>query len=295
MSALRSFYLFLILLLISASCIANSSTANSSIANTPAHPVAKRVITLTPHATELAFSAGLGDSLVGVSESSDYPPQALKLERVSNYQGIKLERIIALKPDLVIAWSKNSSPREVEKLKQFGIPVYYSSINTLDDIADSLEDLSRWAPDPTIGQQQAQLFRQQLTAIRTENKNKARVNYFFQMGDSPIITMSDPYWPSAIFDICHGHNIFANSSAPYPQVGREQVINAKPQVIFTSNQQNITTKLWQDWPQIPAVKHQFIWTLNPDWLNRPTMRSLKAIKQVCDDFDQARHSNKVLH
>lgn len=65
----------------------------------------ERVISLAPHATEMAFAAGLGDKLIAVSEHSDYPEQATKLEKVSNYQGIKLERIIALQPDLVIAWA----------------------------------------------------------------------------------------------------------------------------------------------------------------------------------------------
>lgn len=260
-----------------------------------AHNVAQRVITLTPHATELAFSAGLGDKVIAVSEMSDYPQQASTLERVANYQGIKLERILALKPDLVIAWSKNSSPREVEQLKQFGIPVYYSSISTLEDIADNLDTLSQWAEDPSIGKSNAKIFREQLSTIRLVNQKKESIFYFHQLSEVPIITVSDPYWPSAIFDICNGKNVFANSPAPYPQVGKEQVIAAKPEVIFTSNHINTTTKLWQKWPQIPAVKHKLIFNLNPDWLNRPTMRSLQAIKQVCSDFDLARKSNKLLH
>lgn len=281
MSAFRALLIFCLLTLFSPYNFANN--------------VAQRVITLTPHATELAFSAGLGDKIIAVSEMSDYPQQASTLEKVANYQGIKLERILALKPDLVIAWSKNSSPREVEQLKRFGIPVYYSSISTLEDIADNLDALSQWAEDPSIGRSNAKIFREQLSAIRLVNQKKKSIFYFHQLSEVPIITVSDPYWPSAIFHICNGKNVFANSPAPYPQVGKEQVIAANPEVIFTSNHINTTTELWQKWPQIPAVKDKLIFNLNPDWLNRPTMRSLQAIKQVCADFDLARKSNKLLH
>ena len=78
---------------------------------------AQRIISLAPHATEIAFAAGLGEQLVAVSEMSDYPEQAKQLERVSNYQGIKLERIIALQPDLVIAWPAGNPAKELEKIK----------------------------------------------------------------------------------------------------------------------------------------------------------------------------------
>ena len=82
----------------------------AALANQPA----QRVISLAPHATEIAYAAGLGDKLVAVSELSDYPEQAKMLEKVSNYQGIKLERIIALKPDLVIAWPAGNPAKEIE-------------------------------------------------------------------------------------------------------------------------------------------------------------------------------------
>ena len=97
-----------------------------SFANEPV----QRVISLAPHATEIAYAAGLGDKLIAVSEMSDYPEQAKDLEKVSNYQGIKLERIIALQPDLVIAWPAGNPTKELEKLTQFDIPLYYSTTGT---------------------------------------------------------------------------------------------------------------------------------------------------------------------
>ena len=84
---------------------------------------APRVITLSPANTELAFAAGI--TPVGVSSYSDYPPQAQKIEQVSTWQGMNLERIVALKPDLVIAWRGGNAERQVDQLASLGIKVMW--------------------------------------------------------------------------------------------------------------------------------------------------------------------------
>jgi vitamin B12 transport system substrate-binding protein len=80
---------------------------------------APRVITLSPANTELAFAAGI--TPVGVSSYSDYPPEAAKIEQVSSWQGMNLERIVALKPDLVLAWRGGNAERQVNQLSSLGI------------------------------------------------------------------------------------------------------------------------------------------------------------------------------
>lgn len=250
--------------------------------------IAQRVITLSPHATELAYSAGLGPKLVGVSQASDYPLAAQKIEQVANYQGIKLERILALQPDLVIAWKKNASSRELEQLEKFGIPIYYSSIDSLDDISKNLRQLSLWASDPSIGQKNAAIFDATLEQLRARYQTQSKVRYFYQLSQKPMMSVTTPNWPTDIFHLCGGENILTDNTVAYPQVGVEQVIALKPDVIFTPQAATTTDTIWKNWPHIPAVKNNFVWSLNPDWSSRPTMRSLKAIKQVCDYFDQAR-------
>ncbi|TVO38822.1 helical backbone metal receptor [Vibrio algivorus] len=262
---------------------------SSQIFATPLSPhVAQRVITLSPHATELAFSAGLGDKLVGVSQASDYPPEAKDIEQVANYQGIKLERILVLQPDLVIAWKKNANSRELDQLEKFGIPIYYSSIESLDDIPSNLRQLSLWAEDSSVGKNNATKFESILTQLRSQYHNQAKVRYFYQLSQKPMMSVTDPNWPTDIFQICGGENVLTTTRVAYPQISVEQVIALQPEVIFNSHLATNNDATWQNWPQIPAVKHNFIWSVNPDWLSRPTMRSLKAIKQVCGYFDEAR-------
>ncbi|MCG9552170.1 vitamin B12 ABC transporter substrate-binding protein BtuF [Vibrio sp. Isolate31] len=276
------------------SCAAFAVSFSLWIPSTLATEVAtaKRVVSLAPHATELAYSAGLGDNLVAVSERSDYPPQADKLEKVANYQGIKVEKIIALQPDLILAWPAGNPPRELAKLEQFGFNIYYSKTKSLDSIATNIEQLSQYASNPSIGDNNAKQYKEQLNALRLKYKDAEPVSYFYQLGEKPIITVAQGRWPSEVFEFCGGRNIFEDSASPYPQVGIEQVVLNKPQVIFTSQHAIENGTMWQSWEEeIPAVAKNQIWSLNSDWINRPTTRTLQAIQQVCDYFDRVRENH----
>ncbi|MDE1252479.1 vitamin B12 ABC transporter substrate-binding protein BtuF [Vibrio aestuarianus] len=255
----------------------------------PVQAQVERIISLAPHATELAFAAGLGDKLVAVSEYSDYPPQAEKLEKVANYQGINLERILKLQPDLVIVWPSGNPAKEIAKLKQLGLTIYSTETKTLEDIATNIEQLSQYADNPQIGKNAAHNFRQSLAIFKQRYHTSSKVRYFYQLSEKPIITLAQDSWPSEVFRFCGGENIFADSPSPYPQVGIEQVLLANPDAIFTSEHAIKNGHMWSKWQQqLFAVQHDFVWSLTSDWLNRPTPRTLNAIEEVCDHFAHIR-------
>ncbi len=257
-----------------------------------AHEPAQRVISLAPHATEIAFAAGLGDKLVAVSEMSDYPEQASKLEKVANYQGIKLERILALEPDLVIAWASGNPAKELEKLKQFDVPIYYATTDSLEDIANNIEQLSQYSENPQLGKNAADQFRSQLTVLKKKYNTEEKVRYFYQLSEKPIITVAGENWPSEVFSFCGGENIFTRSGSPYPQVTIEQVIVRQPDVIFTSHHAMSNDGMWSEWKsELSAFKNGHIWSLNSDWLSRPTPRTLYAIAEVCEHFENVRQKH----
>ena len=264
------------------------STITPSIAATLAQQT-QRIISLSPHTTVMAYAAGLGNKLIAVSAYSDYPPAAEKLERVANYRGLKMERILALKPDLILAWQGGNPSRELARLEQLGIKILYSNPKVLADIPNTLEQLGRYADSPQSAQQAAAKFRQQLQQLQIANHNKPKIRYFYQLGSTPLMTVADSGWPSQIFQFCGGDNIFAKSRAAYPQVNQEQVVVRQPQIIFSAQPITETQQLWAQWKnQFVAVKQQHIYQLNSNWLNRPTPRALLAIKQVCALLNQVR-------
>ncbi|WP_442958702.1 vitamin B12 ABC transporter substrate-binding protein BtuF [Photobacterium sp. Hal280] len=256
----------------------------------------QRIISLAPHTTELAYAAGLGSKLIAASDYSDYPPQALALERVANYRGIKLERILALKPDLVLAWQGGNPPREMAKLEQLGIRIFYSHPTTLDAIADSLETLGSFAEDPATANQAASAFRHTMAQLNQQYGHQKPVRYFYQLGISPLMSMSGESWPSQVFALCGGENIFADSPVAYPQVSKEQVIVRRPEAIFTphgsAGPDANAFNLWLPWhEQLPAVREQHLYQTQADWLNRPTPRALLAAQEICKQLDEVRKNH----
>ncbi|WP_434356862.1 vitamin B12 ABC transporter substrate-binding protein BtuF [Parasalinivibrio latis] len=252
------------------------------------------VISLSPHSTELAYAAGLGDQMLAASEYSDYPEQAKGLERVANYRGIKLERIVTLNPGLILAWKGGNPPRQMEALENLGFKVVYTNPDSLEDIADAVDMLGKWSPSPEKATALANSLRSRFRQIQQDYRGKRPVSYFYQLSGTPLMTVSSDNWPAPVFETCGGKNIFNNSPAAYPQVSPEQVIVRKPEVIFVSRHAEGNSPWWKNWSnEIPAVENKTVWTLNTDWLNRPTPRTLKALEQVCGYLDAVRESEKI--
>ena len=256
-----------------------------------------KIISLSPHTTELVYKAGLLDALIAVSAHSDYPEEAKKLEQVANFRSINIERIIALKPDLVLAWKGGNPEKELAKLAQFGIKIFYSNPHSLYDTANAIEDLGKWSKTPEKAKKRADALRLSLKNMTEKNKNKSKVRYFYQLSETPLMTNNEKHWPQPLFTLCGGENIFAKSLAPYPQVGIEKIISFYPQAIFypKNKREGIDSiSNWEKWAKvIPAVKNKAIFPISGDWLNRPTSRALQAAEEICDAFDKVREQEKT--
>lgn len=245
--------------------------------------VAQRVISLAPSLTELAYSAGLGDKLVGVSAYSDYPPQAAKLEQVASWQGVNVERILALKPDLILAWRGGNPQRQLDQLASFGIPVLYLDPQSIEQVALALEQLAHYSAAPQQARDTANSLRQHQTELKMKYARAKPLPVFIQFGTQPLFTTSAKTLQNEVVSLCGAENIFANSPVPWPQVSREQVLMRQPQAIIIAgsiDQQKNVTAFWHSSLQAPVI------TLNPDWFSRPGPRIILAAKQLCYKLTQ---------
>lgn len=252
---------------------------NFVIAITPAD----RVITLSPSATEMAYAAGMGDNIVGVSAYSDYPEAAKSIEQVANWQGINIERILLLKPDLVIAWQGGNPQRPLDQLKALGIPIIYSDPQSIEEIADDLVTLSSYSHHSDIAIKNAQQLRQQYQALQQQYastiSNQPKKKVFIQFGMQPLFTTSNSSLQSHITELCGGKNIFANSPVAWPQVSREQVLTKQPDlIIFSGKADQIPTvrAFWQPQLTVPVI------AIDEDSFSRPAPRIIHAVQQVCE-------------
>ncbi|WP_255586298.1 MULTISPECIES: vitamin B12 ABC transporter substrate-binding protein BtuF [Providencia] len=243
----------------------------------------QRVISLSPANTELAYAAGLGDNLIAVSAYSDHPEQAKKLEQVSDWQGVNVERIIALKPDLILAWRGGNPQRPLDQLASFGIPIVYFDPQTIDEVIDAVNELSQYSPKPELAQQNVDAMRARLTPYQPPQKTNVKTKkVFIQLGTQPLFSAGNHTLQNDVVKFCGGENIFANSAVQWPQVSREQVLTRNPDVIImtgSAEQENVVRDFWHSQLDVPIIR------LNEDWFHRAGPRIIDATEQLCGQLN----------
>ena len=252
---------------------------------------AKRVVSLAPHVTEMLFAVGAGRQIVGAVDYSDYPEAAKAIPRVGGYNAIDLEAIVALEPDLVVAWRSGNAEAAVEKLKQLGLNVYFSEPRLLDDVATDVERLSVLTGHVTEGQRAASGYRAELKRLQQRYAGAAKVRVFYQIWNRPLMTINGQHLIGRVIELCGGENIFAALPTLAPHVDLESVVLANPDAIIASGmgaERPEWLDEWRRWPQLAAVKSDSIFVIQPDIINRHSPRILQGAAQMCGQLQEVR-------
>ncbi|KKL00793.1 ABC transporter substrate-binding protein [Rheinheimera mesophila] len=251
---------------------------------------AQRIVALSPHLVEQLYSLGVGDRIVGTTDHADYPEAAKNIPRVGNYAHLQIEKILALKPDLVLAWTDGNPPADLTKLRQLGLTLVDSNPLQLTDIAKELRLLGQLTGAEAEAEQQAQLMEQGLEELEKNYAGKTKVTVFYELWQQPLSTVAQQAWPQQQLELCGAANPFANAIGDYPQVSLEHVIASQPQLIIQPVSVNEPRALldWSNWPAIPAVKYQQFSQPNSDLVHRTTSRMLQGVRQLCADIDKTR-------
>ncbi|MCX4159863.1 MULTISPECIES: cobalamin-binding protein [Paraburkholderia] len=256
---------------------------------------AQRVISLAPHVTELLYAAGGGAKLVGAVTYSDYPPEAKQLPRVGDNKALDLERIVALKPDLIVVWRHGNAQAQLERLRELHIPLFFSEPKHLDDIASTLTKLGVLLDTQQTADAAATAFRQRIAQLRTRYATRPPVSVFYQVWDKPLMTLNGTHMISDVIALCGGRNVFAQLEPLVPTVSTEAVLAANPEAIVTASQgatapDHPLSQLdtWRAWPALTAVARNNLFAIDGDLINRPAPRIAQGAAQLCEDLDTAR-------
>ncbi|MFC3852367.1 cobalamin-binding protein [Salinispirillum marinum] len=249
---------------------------------------AKRVISLLPHATELLFDIGAGPALVGVDEYSNYPAAAQDIPRVGDYFALNLEVILALQPDLIIAWPNGNSAAQLERLAAFNIPVYLSDPQNVGMIVENLRDLGRLTDQSDRAEQVAMGFEDAMKDLQRRFSDREPVRVFYQVWHDPIFTISGDNFIGELITYCGGVNVFADAPVLAPQVGRESVLAANPEVILGGGSDGTGLDIWRTVTDLSAVRQGHLYTLNTGHLSRPTLGLVTGGEALCTTIDRAR-------
>jgi iron complex transport system substrate-binding protein len=252
---------------------------------------AQRIVSLAPHLTELLFAAGAGTQVVGTVEFSNYPEGAKAVPLIGDSALLDLERIVALKPDLVLVWQQGNAQRQLEKLLSLGIPVFHDQPKRLSDIARSIERLGRLAGTEAVAASAARAFRAREAELRKRYAGRATVRVFYQIWEQPLMTINDQHLISDVIRLCGGQNVMAGLKQLAPVISTEAVLAADPEVIAGATAEpNMRDNLdnWKTWPRILAVRRNNLFVIHTDLISRHTPRVLDGAEQMCENLDKAR-------
>lgn len=256
---------------------------------------AKRIVSLAPHVTELLFAAGAGESLVGTVEYSDYPVAARNLPLVGGYSRIDLEAVIALSPDLIVAWESGNPTGDVEKLRSLGFQVYLSQPDSIEDVAVSIERFGVLSGSSITASSAANRFRERLARLRKQYSERSSVDTFYQIWNKPMKTVGGKQIISEVIRLCGGRNVFFRLDTFAPTVSVEAVISANPEVIIGSGMGGASAKLrppwlddWKYWRSVTAVARDNLFYIPPDLIQRHTPRLLDGAELLCQQLEVAR-------
>lgn len=273
----------LLLLLLMLAAATFSWTAAEESAEKATNQAPQRLVSLSPHLTENLFSLGAGRLLVGAAEPLDYPAEAKKLPSLGRFDQLNPEEILALQPTLVVAWQAGNQ-RLLARLEQLGLQVFTSQPQRLEDIATELVQLGELTGLTAQAERLAADYLANLKQLQDAYANKPSKKVFYQLGGRPMFTLNNQHFISQALQICGGENVFGELNTLAPQINAEEVLLANPEVIFIAAspaQAKAELAYWQKFPSLTAVKTNQIHLVNPDLLQRPTLRVLAGIEEIC--------------
>ncbi|MFC7294732.1 cobalamin-binding protein [Marinobacter aromaticivorans] len=252
---------------------------------------ARKIVALSPGATELLYSAGAGDQVVAVVEYSDYPPAAQKLPSVGSNTRIDMEALLALDPDLVVTWVTGNPPAQVELLQDLGLTTFAIEPRTFEGVSSAIERLSTLAGTEPLGFAEAGRFRAGMTELSEQYRNAGPVSVFYQVWEQPLMTINNDHLIGKVIQLCGGVNVFGAMPNLVPRISAEAVLKADPGAILAGSvdgDSNDQLEHWKRYPGLDAVAGNNLFYVPSALISRPTPRLLEAARLVCEKLDIAR-------
>jgi iron complex transport system substrate-binding protein len=252
---------------------------------------APRIISLSPHITELLFAAGAGGRIVGVDDASDYPPAVAGIARVGEPSALDVEGMLRLKPTLIVLWDSGTPARRKEELQRLNLRLYVTDQHHLDDIGSTLLEFGRLAGTEPVAAAAASRYRDELADLRAQYAARPRLRVFYQVWDRPLYTLSGTHLVNEVLSLCGGDNVFADLTTLAPAIDREAVLTRNPDVILIAAVGADAARQRADWDRfgyIRAVRNHHVFTVDPSLVGRMAPRILQGVREVCDLLDAAR-------
>jgi iron complex transport system substrate-binding protein len=250
---------------------------------------AERIVTLAPHLAEIVFAAGAGAKLVGVSTFTRHPAEAERLPIVASNGRVDIERLIVLRPQLVLAWQSGNSALQIGRLESLGLPVFVTEARSLADIPRIVRLIGALAGSHDLAEAHARQFGGDVAELRQRHAGERSIAVFLEIWHRPMLTVNGEHLASDALRLCGGRNVFAAAKALTPLVSREQLLAAGPEAIITTGFGAEEPKAWRGFEPVSAVRGGRIYAIDPDLLYGQGPRLLEGVRALCDRLERVRN------
>lgn len=236
---------------------------------------AERVVSLAPSLSEIIAELGAADMLVGVLDGGDRPTALAHVPSVGHYGQLDMERLLSLRPDLILLWPGSVGPAQREQLQRLNIPVYVAEPHSLEQLTTQVQAIAEQLGRAEAGRQLAAHLRQRLAELRQRYRRTEPLRVFYQVWNQPLYTVGGGQIISDALSVCGARNVFDDLKLPAPQVSIESVLQRDPEMILVGDQAQ--KEAWKVWPAM-AERVRLV----PDkGLERPSGQMLEAVGRLC--------------
>lgn len=244
----------------------------------------QRIISLAPNVTEILFALSLGDKVVGVTSYCDFPQDARSKEKIGDTLNPDLERIVALKPDLVVITTASQLEKLTSSLDQLGIPVYVTNPRTLREVVASIRVLGEVTGARDRARETANEMERRIRVVEDRVKELSRPSVFYVLQTAPLITAGRNTFINDLIILAGGQSISGDETVDYPQYSRESVISRAPKIIIAPSGHGTELvkgeDLRRDFAATPAIRNNRIVWVDPDLVDRPGPRIVAGLEQL---------------
>lgn len=236
---------------------------------------AERVVSLAPSLSEIVMELGAADLLVGLLDGGERPAALAQVPSVGRYGQLDMERLLSLKPDLILLWPGSVGPAQSAQLQRLNIPVYVAEPHNLEQLTTQVQAIAERLGRVDAGRQLAEPLRRRLAELRQRYRRAEPLRVFYQVWNSPLYTVGGGQIISDALTVCGARNVFDDLKLPAPQVSIESVLQRNPELILVSDQAQMDA--WIAWPTMADRVRQV-----PDkGLERPSGQMLEAVGRLC--------------
>ena len=242
-----------------------------------------RVISLAPNLTEIVFAVGAGDRLVGRTSYCDYPPEARTVAEIGDTLHPSLERIIALKPQVVLISTSSQLEVFTQQLQNQNIAVFVTDPHDLEGVFRSIQQVGEILGQKEQSDQLVQKLRERTTAVEQAVNGKQPVSVFYQVSGEPLYTAGHDSFVTDLMRKAGAKSVTADVPGAWPKYSNESALAAKPQAIILptggsmgSANSDVTEALRQS----PAVLEGRVYKINDDYLTRPGPRAIDGLEAM---------------